>query len=409
MLITNMEEDAQATKVDKLAVDSHGLIFPIHKKHASDDDDEQLPQNKRLNELNGLSEDDNRPISGLYGDDLSFGDQDQAAMMCASKMLERLNRRLGRCNKRYAEETAKLMDAVTDGLHFQIASEQSTLEFLLSHYHESIPEEVEHLVNRSTFKVLKELEQGKPMNDQWEKQVEELELRLKLAKGRNEVEAALFNRQQLKQLTKAKQAEAEEFSLRMQELAKEKAMKREADINSREFTLMVDAREEAEARYKEKLARLSKQHEKAMDSLRQLQERKKVRHKDFVEGLGRYKKANIVTPVYVQKGQEFKKMEEDRYYSHGRPLDEVEEFLKQKKTYHLLRNKKSIMELLHPERTPSAVPGKSIFLKGRLVSAQENSASSQSQNRKLNNSYDLLQIDESNIKFAKLPKIKFSK
>jgi hypothetical protein len=394
---------------NKLEVDSHGLVFPIHKK---DVDEYSGLANSKENLLIGSidkSEDENRPESAIYGA-LPFNfPGDGVEALSSMKLMERLNRRIGRCNPRYAEESGKRLDAITTNVGLQIVVEASALEFLLSNYAELLNEEAEQLVNYSTLKIAAEIEQGIPMNDHWEKEVDELEIRLRQARGRNERSVALFNRHELKELTKAKQQQALEFSSRMQELAKEKALKRKADYNSREFTLVIEARQEFEEGLKKKMDKLTKQHEKAKESLRILQEKKKVRQIDFLQGINRQKKIVLVSPFYVQKEYEFKKIEEDRYFSHGRRQSQVEEFLKQKKTYHLLRNKKNIMELLHPEAVPNDMMSRSPFYNSRLISAQGPQTSSKSQSRRLNLSHDLLMVEEDNIKFAQLPKLKFSK
>lgn len=394
---------------ERLDVDSHGLMFPIHRKDLDDESRLAKSRENLIADSEDKSFDDNRPESAIYGGSAFMNQEEAGADMSSWKMIERLTRRLGRCNPKYAETVCNSVDAITTNVGLQIVVEVSAVEFLLSNYGELIQEDAEHLVNHSSLKIIQEIEQGIQVNDDWEREVDEVENKIKQARGRNEKAVALFNRQQLKELTKIKQLKAQDFSLKMQEIAKEKALKRQSDINNREYTLVVMVRQDLEIEYKKKLDKLAKQHEKAKESLRILQEKKKVRQIDFLQGINRHKKLAMASPFYLQKEHEFKKEEEDRYYSHGRRQSEVEEFLKHKKTYHLLKNKKDLMELLHPERIPSANLTKSPFIRSRLISANYQQSSIKSQTRRLNYSNDLLMIDEDNIKFAQLPKLKFSK
>lgn len=396
-----MQEEGKVGPEELVAEGSHGFSFPIHSKPAEDEQSFQLSRaNVAEHNILDRSEDDNRNSKML-------GDEQGPVNFAMDKMLQRFTRRLARLKPVLAASVGTKLEKIRSNFELRIGNEVSPLEFLLYSFGDFLDTDAERMINRSTLKIANEIERGVRIDSRWEREVEETELRMKQARGRNELSVALLNRHQIKELAKAKEVEAYEFSLRMQEVAKEKALKRQADFQAREFVLMVEARKIEELEQKQKVQKVSKQHQKAMESLKNLQERKKVRQIDFLQGLNRQKKVAAMEPFYVQKDNEFKEMEDNRYYSRGRHQNEVEKFMKQKKTYHLLRNKMNLDDLLNPKRIMSSEVTNSQFTPSRLVSAHQMFVSIKSQTKGLNNPADILDFDQSNIKFAKLPKLKF--
>lgn len=410
-LITNMAETENVKDPNMTEIDAEGLTFPIHKvKEEAKQGEAQSPQELAPPEKEKLDSYDKsvlpeeRCISAVNRDP-------QYEMGTAIEEMEvRFLRRLGRRPPNIVEITNEALSSVFQRVQQSIEDEPTVMEFILSKIPDDSPELLAKMISGVSCKVFRELQQGVVLKDFWERQVDHIENKLKQVQGRDHQMKALFNRHEIKELEEAKRLEANEFSQKMQTLAKEKALKRKEDFHKREYEIMLRQREEAERIQKIRDMRVNKHHAKALSSLESLKDRKKHRYRLYIEGINRQKQIDKIRPYYLQRNEEFKKQENSRYHQHGRPVEEVEEFLKVKKSYHLTRNKMNLAELLHPGREMSANL-KRTNLRSQLLNGsriESSYLSRKHKNIRFNLSTDPIS-DNSNIQFAALPRLKIGK
>lgn len=406
-----MAEVEQVKEHDLMATDSEGLTFPIEKTNilpkARTPPDlfeaAQVPEPRPLSEEKSALPEDR--IDSAVNHAI-----DEDSKSAIEELEIRLARRLARRPVPVVELVGNALNSVFSKVRHTIQDEPSVMQFILSKVDDETPELLARMITTTNEKVFKEIERGVVLKDFWERQVDHMENRLKQVQGRDHMMKAILNRHEIKELDRAKQLEAREFSVKMQELAKEKAQKRRKDLNKREFEIMREQQKAAEITEQAKLDRINKHHAQAMNSLQSLKDRKKHRYRLYIEGMNRQKQIDANKPYYLQKNEEFRKQEEDRYYSHGRPAEEVEEFLKVKKSYHLTRNKMNLLELLYPGREMSANLGRSQMKSPGIEQSRIESSylSRKVQNSRLNVSADPRSL-KAQIQFAELPRLNFSK
>jgi hypothetical protein len=259
------------------------------------------------------------------------------------------------------------------------------------------------------YKLSQELETGTFRANDWERELYAMEKRMKVRPNQGSVRL-LFDRAEAKEIERSQAEIAEEFARKMVFKSKEHKRKREIFFKVLEDKTKKAIQDEILQMENKRKQALEQQKERALQNLLLRPEKKKARVQLFVEGERRQKEfMRKPPPLFIKAEQEFKDKLNKMYFIRGRNYEELEKFTKERKLYHLERNKRELGMLLNP---PEFKADASVMREDRKSYIGSRAFSSNGANTRRFNSFSqdktgITDFSIDNIKFNQLPKLTY--
>ena len=272
-----------------------------------------------------------------------------------SKIIAALTRRINRIHKKrpkLVEGVRNRIDSITETHLTAIKKARAAPDVfakIVPHSYELIHQMIADGFRRIETGIVDEITTGRGKGNNWEKEADEIDRKTKILSKHHDVLQAIASRQILRKINEEHREAAIEFTKKMVSMNKEGERKRKEDI--RLFEVKIQERD-AQSQHNlliSKSVKAEEHQQKAAEAMTRIHDRKVERRREFKEGEERVRKVRRLMPMFKRVETSFNMQQDLLYNTHGRPMEEIDRFKKERNDYHLNRNKKKLEELLYPK------------------------------------------------------------